>query len=177
MDDGTPINQLQPPELQEKMNPNDFSQNVMSYSDVLKDLQNTKEVKPDSNVQNMQQVRTSQPIVQNQQPLDNYSQTISANSLVMNKPLPKNSQNEDNSKTNENDFELFENTVQNDIIILLICYVILNSDITQKSLKNKFPSLYTIDSLPTTFGVIVNALMLIGCLYISKLVYMKHIKK
>lgn len=171
MDDSTPISQLMP-NMQTKSDEPSV-QNTMSYSDVLQDLENNKQISQPDNMVPQQMTHQQQDMSMMQQPMPPNimvaPQHATQSQHVYNKKMPV------ETPSTENEYELFGTNMQNDIVIIMIAYVLLHSDFIQQMIKTKFPQMYNMDSSITTFGTIFHAVLIVVILYVGKYLKTKHL--
>ena len=177
MDGYTPISQLRP-EMQQRPQNND-NDNILSYQDVLKNLDKQEPQSSNINEAQILDKSTNQiPVYPQYQQNDN---TISSTPIASTIPKKKSKSRRKKYYKDEidddinvyDDYDLFSDNIQQDIALIMAIYVLLHSEFSQKFIQEKFPNMY-VDNSMTMFGIISHGFMLTVVLYIGKYIKNKY---
>ena len=183
-DGGTPIDQLRP-ELQSKGMPSigqSSDNNLMSYQDVLKDLNKSEPESTDIHTILEKRAMPPQQQVHSQLTSDPSAIPIPPNVMMplqqqqppSQSSLPQGPNQITNQKKDSYDF--LSDNIQQDIGLILVGYVLLHSDFSQKLLKEKFPNMFSDNFTHSTFGLVSHAILLVVILYAGKICKDKFLK-
>lgn len=181
MNGSTPISQLRPDMNHRASNP-PINENMLSYQDVLKDMESNKaqatkiqqsseqveqisqpvnQIPPYPQYQSQQTPQQTQPI-QIPQIANNQQQTNNMGFCGMMNPMQQ-------KISSSSSYELLSDNVQQDIAIIVIGYIVLHSDQVQNLLKEKIPNMYSEMGKISTFGIIAHAIIIVIMLYAGKI--------
>lgn len=176
--------------------------NVQSYSDLLKNVNTPSSSNEDQQVQVRYEPPSQNHIIENNQHqhyIPNFEQTTPIyNHQSNNNNYPVQHMNDSAHQQHHQqqqhqqqhqqqqqpvrgqDDLLFKETTdfQNEMLMLLITYVIIHTPSTQSWMKQKIPNMFNTDNGQTSFvGILINALTLLIVWNVSKRVVLKYIKE